>query len=493
MSTRDLPIESLHPSKTNPRRHFDPKKMEELTASVRQHGVLQPILVRDRGKNHEVPTGTYEVVAGERRYRAAKAAGLSSVPCVVRELSDVAVLEIQVIENLQRDDLHPLEEAEGYRHLLATKGYTVARIAERVGRSVAYVYDREKLLALTKAVKELFLAGTITAGHAILLARLTPDQQAKAIDPSSLAVFVGEALLWNPETKDEDEAERNPYHGFKTRSVRELQAWIDEHIKFDPREADPMLFPVTSATVARAVEEAETVVPITHDHYVRPEARDGSRIVGPRSWKRADGTLGSKTCLKAVTGVLVVGPGRGEAFKVCVDKKGCATHWGQDQREAKKRAAAVASSGTTGLDRYAREQQEREREREREKARQARWEQALPAILAAVAEGVKKASTSATGPLGDALVKACEPRFTRRSASVLALVPRGKTAEDLVRFAAFAVLCGSTMDYYAHQSFPKLARSVGVDVKALLPALPKAEAKEPEVARKAKRKGKARA
>lgn len=171
----DVPLQQLVESKTNPRRQADKSKLKDLTASIREKGVLVPLLVRPQN-------GHYEIVAGWRRFRAAKAAGLESVPAVIRELSDVDALEAQVIENLQREDVHPLDEADGYRALLQTNKYDVATLAAKVGKSESYIYQRLKLGELAKPVQKAFLDERITPGHAILLARLPQKQQLEALD-----------------------------------------------------------------------------------------------------------------------------------------------------------------------------------------------------------------------------------------------------------------------------------------------------------------------
>ena len=164
----------IDPSKTNPRKLFDAESHKGMTESVKQHGVLQPVLVRPVADR-------FELVAGERRFRAAMAAGLTEIPAISRELSDTAVLEIQVIENLQREDLHPVEEAEGYQRLLDDHAYTIAMIADKVGRSPTYVNARLKLCSLTKANRKLFFAGKLNASTALLLARIpVPELQDKA-------------------------------------------------------------------------------------------------------------------------------------------------------------------------------------------------------------------------------------------------------------------------------------------------------------------------
>ncbi len=168
---RTVPLEQVVESSANPRRHFDERGLAELTASVQEKGVLVPLLVRP-------VNGHYEIVAGARRRRAAAAAGLAEVPVLVRELTDDQALEAAVIENLQREDVHPLEEASGYRALMERARHDVESIAAKVGKSVSYVYQRLQLLKLIDPLQELFLEGEITAGHAVELARLTqPDQQ----------------------------------------------------------------------------------------------------------------------------------------------------------------------------------------------------------------------------------------------------------------------------------------------------------------------------
>lgn len=340
-TVQQLGLESIKPSKTNPRRVVNGHALDELTQSVKEHGVLQPILVRPNGKG-------YEIVAGHRRYAAAEKAGLETLPVFVRELTDEQALELQLIENLERSDLHPLEEAQGYQQLIAVHKYDVTRIAEKIGRSIKYVYDRVKLLQLVPAAKDLFLEDKITAGHAILLARLSPKDQKRAIESRdryrpALFQFEEQRGLFDRTEKDAP---------VKPRSVREFQGWIDEHVRFDAKEPDPILFPETKAEL----EGAKKIVPITRAHHIAEEAREG-RTWGPRSWKRADGQperegysrrmVPSKTCEYSVTGFVAVGPGRGEAFPVCVNKEKCRTHWGAEIREREKRHARKTSTSTS--------------------------------------------------------------------------------------------------------------------------------------------------
>lgn len=166
----DVPMECITASKTNPRKIFDDAALADLAASIGKHGVAQPILLRpthiDAGVTY------FEVVAGERRFRASKLAGKTTVPAIVRNLSDAEALEIQVIENLQRQDLHPLEEAEGFEVLMRENGYTADVMAEKTGKSKAYIYASLKLCALEPKPRASFYAGDLTKSTALLVARI---------------------------------------------------------------------------------------------------------------------------------------------------------------------------------------------------------------------------------------------------------------------------------------------------------------------------------
>lgn len=376
-----LPIEQLHESPLNPRKHFDKPALQELAGSIAAKGVLTPLLVRPNAKG-------FEIGAGHRRLRAAKMAGLGQLPCVVRQMSDADFLELIVVENDQREDVHPLEQAEGYKRLMLLDGYDAKRIADRIGRSEKFVYDRVKLLALTPLAQQLFLAGKMSAGHAILIARLTKEQQERIVgmnddsyDERHLALFQSETSgedLWDlTPAEQREERKKDPlarYKGYKPVSVRELDGWISEHVRFDPTKADPVLFP----TVVAAVQEApKPLVPITRNHYVQEQARDGKvRTYGPASWKRADGTAttGSKdhACSYSVGAVVVVGPGRGETFPVCLstNREKCSVHWSKERAEAARNAKARArqTSGQGAAPKHdaaaqARKNQQEERER----------------------------------------------------------------------------------------------------------------------------------
>jgi len=172
----------IHPSPTNPRKSFPAEEMAEMTDSVKRHGILQPILVRPWPPSYSAGDGNfpaYELVAGERRYRAAKAAELESIPVMVRNLTDHEVLEIQIIENLQRKGLHPIEEAESYALMINDHGYTADQLAEKIGKSRAYIYGRMKLTALCMPARLAFRDGKLTPSTALLIARIPGEEMQK--------------------------------------------------------------------------------------------------------------------------------------------------------------------------------------------------------------------------------------------------------------------------------------------------------------------------
>lgn len=176
----NIPIACVIPSKTNPRKHFNESALQELAASIKQVGVAQPILVRPLPTTEE-HIDCVEIVAGERRYRAAKLAGLTSIPAVCRDLTDAQVRKIQIIENLQRQDVHPIEEAEGYDQLMQEDGYTADQLAEEVGKSRSYIYGRLKFCSLAPSAREAFFEGKLSASTALLIARIPSDElQTKA-------------------------------------------------------------------------------------------------------------------------------------------------------------------------------------------------------------------------------------------------------------------------------------------------------------------------
>ncbi|HSE96528.1 MAG TPA: ParB/RepB/Spo0J family partition protein [Methylomirabilota bacterium] len=156
---QDLPLDALVANPNQPRKRFGPEALAELAASIRSSGVLEPIIVRPRGDR-------YEIIVGERRWRAAQLAGLTRIPALIRETSDVEALELGLVENLLREDLNPLEEAQAYQRLLAEFGWTQDDLATRIGRDRSSIANALRLLRLPEAIQEDLRAGRLTMGHA---------------------------------------------------------------------------------------------------------------------------------------------------------------------------------------------------------------------------------------------------------------------------------------------------------------------------------------
>lgn len=187
-----LAIEEVARDENQPRQHFDQAKLEELAASIRARGVIQPILVRRDGAQ-------YRIIAGERRWRAAQVAGLKEVPVIVRDVSEKDAFEIALIENLQRQDLNPIEEAEGYRRLIEEHGLTQENLATRVGKDRSSIANALRLLHLPNEIKNALVDGSMNMGHARALLGLSDDEAIKnaagQVVGSKLSVRATESLV----------------------------------------------------------------------------------------------------------------------------------------------------------------------------------------------------------------------------------------------------------------------------------------------------------
>lgn len=209
---QEIRLDQIQPFQANPRRRMEESALAELAANIQTHGLLQPILVRPTN------TGSYEIVCGERRWRASKAAGKETIAARIVHLDDAEALEIAVIENVQRENIHELDEALGYRALIqqGPERYSVDILAATMGRSPAYIYGRLKLAELTPDVQTAFYAGKLTLGHAMEIARLQPKDQGLAIRECFPEQKTASAIL-----KD-----KNP----QLISVRDLRHWIEREI-----------------------------------------------------------------------------------------------------------------------------------------------------------------------------------------------------------------------------------------------------------------------
>jgi ParB family chromosome partitioning protein len=192
---RRLPIDLVSPNPRNPRRHFDDAELADLAHSIREHGVVQPVVVRPVG-------GRYEIIAGERRWRAAQKAGISELPVIIRDVNDRVALELAIVENVQRADLNPLEEAQGYQQLIDEHGYSQADLGQVIGKSRSHVANTLRLLRLPEAVRGMIVDGTLSAGHArTLITAEEPEKLARRIVEGGLSVRQAEALAQAPEKK----------------------------------------------------------------------------------------------------------------------------------------------------------------------------------------------------------------------------------------------------------------------------------------------------
>ena len=193
----ELPVADILANKYQPRKEFDEEALAELAASIQEKGILQPVVVRKAGEK-------YELIAGERRLRAAKKAGLSTIPAVIKDVSDLESLELALIENIQRRDLNPIEEAQSYQSLVSEFGLTQEDLAKRVGRERSTVANMLRLLRLPDAIQKDLADGTLTMGHARALLALTESaaqMQVRAeIIAKQLSVRAAEALIarWRP-------------------------------------------------------------------------------------------------------------------------------------------------------------------------------------------------------------------------------------------------------------------------------------------------------
>ena len=234
---RHLPIELLHPNPNNPRKTFREDELEELSRSIREKGLLQPLVVRQRDD------GEYEIVAGERRWRASQRAGLHELPVLIRELSDAETLEIALIENIQRADLNPLEEARAYGQLLEQFSYTQQQLADSVGKSRSHIANTIRLLNLPESVRAYIENGKLTAGHArTLVATDAPADLANKIISLGLSVREAENLARKVSTQPSTKSKID-----KDADTRALEKQLSEttglrvEIKTQGRESGTLL------------------------------------------------------------------------------------------------------------------------------------------------------------------------------------------------------------------------------------------------------------
>ncbi|GAA4526462.1 ParB/RepB/Spo0J family partition protein [Chelativorans composti] len=219
---RRVPIEFISPNPRNPRRSFAEEELADLANSIREHGIVQPVVVRPAPVE-----GRYEIIAGERRWRAAQRAGLTEVPVIVRDVDDRVALELAIIENVQRSDLNPIEEAIGYQQLMEEHNYTQADLGQVIGKSRSHVANTLRLLKLPQSVRDMIVNGELTAGHARTLVNAPdPEALAKKIIEEGLSVRQAEALAASPDALEEKPRVRRE----KDADTRALEKLLSDHI-----------------------------------------------------------------------------------------------------------------------------------------------------------------------------------------------------------------------------------------------------------------------
>ena len=397
---RTLAIDQLRESPTNPRRSFSEAKLQELEQSIRAQGILVPLIVR------KTEPQTFEVVAGARRFRAAQRAELFALPVRIVELTDSEAITLQLVENAIREDVHPYEEAMAYKSLLeaAEPRYDVASISLKTGRSVTHIYGRLRMAELIPEAAEVFQANQITAGHAVLIARLPQEQQKEALK----AAFRED---WRSKEK-------------QAVSVRELAQWIRDTLMLTLGDAvfdreDPNLFPpagacVTCATrtgantalfddffqddrcllascfhqkvenhIAREKQKNQGLIQITRAYYTQTKGEEPTltrgeyTVVEPEQIDQA-GTQNTSPCSTATSAIVVEGPGkRGEIIQVCADST-CAVHGKPNHRAEQENIT--------------RQRQEEWQARQQERAaNQEKNRQLLDSVLGQIPEVLKRA------------------------------------------------------------------------------------------------------
>ena len=227
-----LPISQVETCSSQPRKRFDDESLQELADSISQHGIIQPLTVR------KLSSGYYQIIAGERRWRAARLAGLQEVPVIVIEADDRKAAELAMIENLQREDLNPMEEAAGFQSLIESYHMTQEEAAQRVGKSRSAVTNALRLLGLTPSVRKLVEEGKLSAGHARALVPLSPSLQesaANAIVSGGLSVRQTEALVKRLSAEKKEAQDKDPGEvDYLAEAQNELKARLCRGVKIVP-------------------------------------------------------------------------------------------------------------------------------------------------------------------------------------------------------------------------------------------------------------------
>lgn len=401
----------------NPRRKPVPTaRVTEIADSMRKFHVLEPLIVRlvGNGSAAGADASRFQVVAGDTRQKAAIEAGLKEVPCIVRELNDLDMLELQLIENVQRNDMHPVDEGEAFKRLIDGKKYTAETLAKTIGKSVRWVYNRLEFTKLVPDVRQAFIDEQITATHAELMARLTAAQQKDAFKDG---LFHREFDFDHHGEDDKDKTKRNAV------SVRALTDWIAGNVRL-PIESEVVQreLPAVADAIAEVAKQgpASRILQVTRETYVYSKdvkkMLDGV-LLGDQ-WRAADST--KQRCEHIEKAVIVYGADQGKVLLVCTNKT-CAKHWPElvAQKAGRGSSATRGSSGETAIQKASRLKREaawKKRQEAQEKAAiaaRARFARLKPALqkatLAALSSLTTVSSAAFSAMLARERIKSCKP------------------------------------------------------------------------------------
>lgn len=458
-----VPLADLVPGDNPRRKRPDPAYVTQMAESMKQHHVLEPLIVRRHADK-------LQIVCGATRYTAALHAGLERVPVIIRDYTDDDVLEVQLIENIQRQSMHPIDEGEAFARLIKTKKHTPETLAKTIGKSIRWVYNRLEFTKLIPSLRQAFLQEEFTVSHAELLARLAPADQQRIDNTESdnRSGWRSEGLWrWDFLPSPDDKGGKARHRS--VRSLRDVDDWIESNVRLDIAstavqhllpEIDDVQVEV-QATHARLLQVA-TVFLLPQDPKLKKRF-DG--VLTDRHWKRAGGR---SQCDFAEKAVIVFGHGQGEVLDVCVQKKRCAKHWPEHQPveiEKRRKARAKQASGTAAS--VSAQQARDQREREKAVQARARWDRFKPALEKQVLAAAAKVGTVA-GELWRAMLAAHR-------------LPPATTAAQLPRVLLQAAIRDQFRRAWIddEKKLRRWAAWLKVDVKAIEPTIaPKLEPEE---------------
>jgi ParB/RepB/Spo0J family partition protein len=443
-------LTQIVPSALNPRRSFNGAADAELLDSIKTHGILTPLLVRCIERDEQ---DTYEIVAGHRRYAAAQELGLETVPVTVRELTDDQARETAIIENLHRENLAPLDEAESYQALLALPGATPASIAAAVGKSTAYLGRRLKLLTLIDDAKRALREGRMDVARAELLTKLSTELQATALDEA----------VWMPLYTRHDQAGTIE----TLEPLSDLREWVERRTRLtlanlaDDAETQALFPEAAGAVLKELAEPAFELLEVALDRFSQSPAKDTIPSGVLRLNKDYREVVG-KRCKSAERAVVVFGDRKGDVVFACRDKKGCATHWPAKVKTDPAEQTAKRPSW---------EVQQAERKRV-----QAIWQRVKPDVQKVIIAASAKVKTTPK-----LLQEVLEHAFYDQAAPVIKAL--GKLTAD--NFGRAWVLGEALSDLYAVDGAERALKAVNgfFDVKKAMKAAEAALAAEQAVAR----------